>query len=337
MNDISVKNLSEKYEFYRKQVGLRGTLKSLVYRKKDYADAVKDVSIDIKEGEIIGFLGPNGAGKTTLLKMLSGILYPTSGTISVLGHSPQKREKQFKKQFGIVMGQKDQLARMLPPMDNFFLFKEFYEIPDDEFNVNIKELIDLLNIRHVLDIPVRKLSLGERMKCELVTSLIHNPKVLFLDEPTIGLDVLAQKNIRDFIKKYNKQRKTTIILTSHYMEDIKELCERVVIINFGKIIYDGKLKNLITHYAKDKIIKVTTFEKVLKSSFEKFGIVDEYNEVSASIRVPREEVKNIASQIIASDLPIDDILIDEMSVTEIIRAIFERKESSVGQESLKVI
>ncbi|MFA6459186.1 MAG: ATP-binding cassette domain-containing protein [Candidatus Paceibacterota bacterium] len=330
MNAISVKNLSKKYEFYRKEAGLRGTLKALVYRKKSYADAVQDVSMDINEGEVIGFLGPNGAGKTTFLKMLSGILYPSSGSISVLGFDPQKRQKQFKKQFGIVMGQKDQLAKMLPPMDNFMLFREFYEIPDKEFRSTLDELISLLNIGHVLDIPVRKLSLGERMKCELTASLLHSPKVLFLDEPTIGLDVFAQKNIRDFIRKYNQKRKTTIILTSHYMEDIKELCERVVIINFGKIIYDGKLKNLITHYAKDKVIKVTTLEKISASRLEQFGTVEESSEIGASIRVPRERVKEIASKIISSDLPIDDILIDEMSATEIIRAIFEKKEVGIG-------
>lgn len=325
MNIIQTEQLSKKYQFYRKEPGLKGTLKSLVYRKKHYAEAVKNISLEIKEGELVGFLGPNGAGKTTFLKMLSGILYPSSGVVTVLGYNPQKRNKNFKRQFGIVMGQKDQLVKTLPAMDNFLLFKEFYDISDKQFKENVDELVGLLNISHILDIQVRKLSLGERMKCELVASLLHNPKVLFLDEPAIGLDVLAQKNIRDFIKKYNEKRKTTIILTSHYMEDIKELCDRVIIINHGTVIYDGKLNKLISQYAKDKIIKITTLKEVKREDFQVFGTVEEYNGISVSVRVPREHVKVVAAKIISSSLPIDDILIDEMSITEIIRAIFDEK------------
>ncbi|MES2470819.1 MAG: ATP-binding cassette domain-containing protein [Patescibacteria group bacterium] len=326
MNVITVKNLSKKYEFFRKQAGLRGTLKTLFYRKKLYAEAVKDITFDIKEGEIVGFLGPNGAGKTTTLKMLSGLLFPTSGSVDVLGYVPQERKNEFKNKFGIVMGQKDQLIRNLPAMDSFLLFKEFCNISDDAFDKKLKELSDLLGLHDFLDIPVRKLSLGQRMKCELAAALLHEPKVLFLDEPTIGLDVVAQKNIRDFIRKYNTTKKTTILLTSHYMDDIRELCERVIIINFGTIIYDGKLSELIAKYAKDKVIKVTTTESVAKSEFEKFGHVEEYQDVRASIRVPREQVKAIAAQIITSNLPIDDILIDEMPIDDIIRVIFEEKK-----------
>lgn len=325
MKIISVNNLVKNFEFYRKQSGLLGTLKSLFYRKKQYTNAVQNISFDIEEGEIVGFLGPNGAGKTTTLKMLSGILYPTSGDVKVMGFIPQERKNEFKRQFGIVMGQKDQLVRTLPAMDSFLLFKEFYGISDANFKQIIDELVGLLNIRDILDVPVRKLSLGERMKCELVAALLHNPKVLFLDEPTIGLDVVAQKNIRDFIKKYNQQKKTTIILTSHYMDDIKELCERVIIINFGKIIYDGKLSTLISKYATDKVIIVSTHQEVPKESFAIFGAVEEYEGVRVRIRVPRNQVKEIASKIFTSDLPIDDILIDEMPIDDIIRGIFEAK------------
>lgn len=325
MNIINVKNLVKRYEFYRKQAGLLGTLKSFFHRKKMFTNAVDNVSFTIAEGEIVGFLGPNGAGKTTTLKMLSGILYPTSGTMEVLGFNPEKRQKEFKKQFGIVMGQKDQLVKALTPMDNFLLFKEFCEVSDTDFNHVFEELVGLLGIRDFLDVPVKKLSLGQRMKCELVAALLHNPKVLFLDEPTIGLDVVAQKNIRDFIKKYNRLKKTTIMLTSHYMDDIKELCERVIIINFGKIIYDGKLSNLISTYAKDKVIRITSLEPIEKSVLEQFGVVEDFQEIKASIRVPREEVKRIASNIISSSLPIDDILIDEMPIDDIIRVIFEAK------------
>lgn len=326
MNIISVKKLVKQYEFFRKQAGLLGTLKSFFHRKKQYADAVQGISFDIEEGEIVGFLGPNGAGKTTTLKMLSGILYPTSGEVRVLGFIPQERKSEFKRHFGIVMGQKDQLVRLLPAMDNFLLFKEFYGVSDDDFNDIVKELVELLGIQDILDIPVRKLSLGQRMKCELVAALLHNPNVLFLDEPTIGLDVVAQKNIRDFIKKYNQRKKTTIILTSHYMDDIKELCERVIIINFGKIIYDGKLSTLISTYAKEKVITVSTTEHVSREAFEKFGAVEEYQGVRVSIRVLRAQVKSIAAALIASPLPIDDIVIDEMPIDDIIRIIFEEKQ-----------
>lgn len=327
MTIIKVEKLTKEFEFYRKQAGIWGTLKSFVYRKKKYVKAVEDISFKIDEGEIVGFLGPNGAGKTTTLKMLSGILYPTSGKAEVLGFNPSSREKEYKKQFAIVMGQKDQLARLLTPMDNFLLFKEFCEVSDEDFKNIFDELVHLLGIRDILDVQVKKLSLGQRMKCELIAALLHNPKVLFLDEPTIGLDVIAQKNIRDFIKKYNRLKKTTIILTSHYMEDIKELCERVIIINYGKIIYDGKLVNLINTYATDKIIRVTAHNQIEKRELEQFGIVEEYQGISASIRVSRSDVKTIASKIIGSDLPIDDILIDEMPIDEIIRVIFEEKSN----------
>lgn len=325
MTVIHVQDLVKNYEFYRKEKGLLGTLKSLVYKKKEYAPAVQGVSFDIEKGEIVGFLGPNGAGKTTTLKMLSGILYPTSGSIDVLGFLPQKREAAFKKQFGIVMGQKNQLVQVLPAMDSFMLFKEFSEVPDSEFNETLEELVELLDIRSILDVPVRKLSLGQRMKCELVAALLHSPDVLFLDEPTIGLDVVAQKNIREFIKKYNAKRKTTILLTSHYMDDILELCKRVIIINFGRIIYDGELSTLINTYAKEKIIRVTTTGVVAKEVLQEFGEVEEYQDVKASIRVPRGQVKVVAAKLFSSDLPIDDVSIDEMPIDDIIRAIFENK------------
>ncbi len=323
---IEVKNLAKDYTFYRKQPGLLGTLASMFYRKKLTAKAVQDISFTINEGEIVGFLGPNGAGKTTTLKMLSGILYPTGGSATVLGYDPQKRQKQFKKQFGIIMGQKNQLVWELPPMDNFVLFKEFYEISDAEFKETIDELVELLGMQDFMDVQIRKLSLGQRMKAELIASLLHKPKVLFLDEPTIGLDVVAQKNIREFVKKYNQREKTTIILTSHYMDDIRELCERVIIINFGKILYDGQLKTLIAEYAKDKIIKVTFTEKVEKEDLEQFGVIEDYQEVKADIKVARENVKTVAAKIMSSPLPIDDILIDEMPIDDIIIKIFQEKK-----------
>jgi ABC-2 type transport system ATP-binding protein len=327
MNIVHVKNLKKEFEFYRKEAGLVGTLKAFFYRKKLISRAVDGISFSVREGEIVGFLGPNGAGKTTTLKMLSGILYPTSGEVEVLGFNPSDRQTEFKKQFGIVMGQKNQLARLMTPMDNFLLFKEFCDVSDEDFDQVFNELVDLLRVRDILDVQVKKLSLGQQMKCELIAALLHNPKVIFLDEPTIGLDVVAQKSVRDFIKKYNRLKNTTIMLTSHYMDDIKELCERVIIINFGKIMYDGKLADLISKYAKDKIIKITAHKPISKEALEQFGTVEDYQDVSASVRVPRERVKQIAARMISADLPIDDILIDEMPIDDIIRVIFEGKES----------
>ena len=323
MTDIEVKNLSRTYEYYRKQQGLLGSFKSLFHREKLYAEAVKNISFSIESGELIGFLGPNGAGKTTTLKMLSGILHPTNGEVKVLGHIPSQREKIYQKQFALVMGQKNQLIQDLPAIETFVVNKEIYEIPDKEFQENLEELVNLFDIKNILDIQVRKLSLGQRMKCELVAALLHKPKVLFLDEPTIGLDVVAQKNIRDFIKKYNREKKTTIILTSHYMEDIKELCQRVIIINLGKIIYDGKLDDLIKKYAPHKLLKVVfNGNGVRREEVEKFGEIDEFNPYVCTFKINRSEAKNTAVALLSSNLPVDDIIIDEVDIDDVVRKIF---------------
>lgn len=227
-----------------------GSVRSLVKREHFDVPAVKDVSFDIEEGELIGFIGPNGAGKTTTLKMLSGLIYPSGGEISVLGYKPFDRKKEFLKQISLVMGQKNQLWWDLPPMDTFLLNKEIYEISDADFNERVEELSELLDVKDILQVQVRKLSLGQRMKCELMAALMHQPKILFLDEPTIGLDVVVQQRLRHFITAYNKKHKATIILTSHYMQDVKQLCDRVIVINFGGLIYDGRLSDLTTKYAK---------------------------------------------------------------------------------------
>lgn len=324
MADIEAKNLSKTYEYYRKQQGLAGSLKSLFYREKLYAEAVKDVSFSIESGELVGFLGPNGAGKTTTLKMLSGILHPTGGEVKVLGHIPSKREKSYQKQFGLVMGQKNQLIQDLPAIETFVVNKEIYDIPDGEFRKNLDELTELFEIKDILDVQVRKLSLGQRMKCELVAALIHSPKVLFLDEPTIGLDVVAQKNIRDFVKKYNQEKKTTIILTSHYMEDIRELCQRVIIINLGKIIYDGRLDELIKEYAPHKLLKVTfNGGGIKREQVEKFGEVEEWCPYGCTIKTGRSDTKDMAIALLSSNLPVDDIIIDEVDIDDVVRQIFK--------------
>lgn len=321
---IEVKHLSKSYEFYRKEAGLSASVRAFFWREKQFAEAVKDVSFSIDEGELVGFLGPNGAGKTTTLKMLSGILNPTSGEARVMGYTPWNRALDYRRQFAIVMGQKNQLLNQLPAIDSFVLFKSIYGMSEKDFKRNLDELTELLGARDFLDIQVRKLSLGQRMKCELIAALLHKPKVLFLDEPTIGLDVVAQKNVRDFLKHYNSEQKTTILLTSHYMEDIRELCKRVIIINLGKIIYDGAFDDLIKKYAPYKMLRVTfEHDGVQKGDFAKFGDVQEFTTYSAAIRVPRAEAKRAAAALLSSSIPVDDILIDEVDADDVVRTIFK--------------
>ncbi len=323
---IDVKHLTRIYEYERKLPGLTGSLRGLFRRERLVAEAVKDCSFSIEAGELVGFLGPNGAGKTTTLKVLSGILHPTSGEVRVLGYAPFRRQAEFQKQFALVMGQKNQLYWDLPARESFLLNKEIYEIAGREFERSLAEFAELLDIRDILDVPVRKLSLGQRMKCELVAALIHRPKVLFLDEPTIGLDVVAQQNIRDFIRRYNEEAGTTIILTSHYMEDISRLCKRVIIIDQGRIIYDGLLDELVRRYARDKLLTVSfPAGTVRPEDVAPFGEVVSAENGKAVLKVPRDGVKSAASRILSSDLPVDDILISEMEVDDVIRIIFGRK------------
>jgi len=245
---IDVSHLSKTFRVAQKEPGLAGAIKGPFTRQYRDVHAVRDISFSIKEGELVGFLGPNGAGKTTTLKMLSGLLHPTSGDATVLGHVPWKRERDFQKQFTMVMGQRTQLWWDLPAWDSFLLNKEIYEIPKAQFEETVEELSRLLEIQDLLDVPVKKLSLGQRMKAELACSLLHRPRVLLLDEPTIGLDVVMQQIVRQFIIEYNRRYRATILLTSHNMEDIAELCPRVILINHGQILFDGSLDSFRSHY-----------------------------------------------------------------------------------------
>lgn len=302
----------------------QGRPTSLFRRERVRIPAVKQVSFDIYEGELVGFLGPNGAGKTTTLKMLSGILYPTSGEASVLGYIPWKRQKAFQQQFSLVMGQKNQLWWDLPAKQTFLLNKVIYDVSDVDFRTRVDELSQLLNVSHLLDTPVRQLSLGERMKCEIISALIHQPSVLFLDEPTIGLDVVSQQTIRQFIREYNRTRKTTIILTSHYMDDVEALCSRVIIISDGQIIFDGSLKELISKYSDTKRITVSFRSPVQKKDLPPIGTIAAFEPIRAVIDVPTERHRELAAQLL-TNLSVDDILIDEVSIDEIIRQIFGKK------------
>jgi ABC-2 type transport system ATP-binding protein len=250
---ISVSHLSKTFRVEQKEPGLRGAFKGLFTRQYREVHAVQDISFQIKEGELVGFLGPNGAGKTTTLKMLAGLLHPTSGEATVLGHVPWKRERAYQRQLTMIMGQRTQLWWDLPARDSFLLNKEIFEIPDAQYHATVDELAKLLGIEDLLGVPVKKLSLGQRMKAEFVCSLLHHPRVLLLDEPTIGLDVVMQEKVRNFILDYNKRYRATILLTSHNMEDIAALCSRVILINHGKLLFDGELTKLQSHFGEDRL------------------------------------------------------------------------------------
>jgi ABC-2 type transport system ATP-binding protein len=327
---ITVSHLSKYYQVHQKEPGLMGSVKSLFSRKYYDVKAVNDVSFEIEEGELVGFIGPNGAGKTTTLKTLSGLLYPTKGEVSVLGYTPWKRQSEFQKQFALVMGQKNQLWWDLPAIESFILNKEIYEVPKEQYEATLNELSELLEVKDLLKVQVRKLSLGERMKMELIAALIHSPKVLFLDEPTIGLDVVAQKKMRDFIKVYNQKYKSTIILTSHYMDDVKELCKRIIIIDKGKKLFDGLLEDIVRKYADHKNLSVVLEKELTRKQIEHLetlGGVKEFSYPKLVLQVPRENSNKVAAKLLQS-YPVADLNIEESPIEDIIREVFTGKDVS---------
>ena len=255
---IEVRGLTKAFRTYKKQPGFRGAVRGLFHRKYVQTVAVKDVNFRVEPGELVGFLGPNGAGKTTTLKMLAGLLYPTSGTARVLGYVPWERQDGYRRQFALLLGQKNQLWWDLPARESLELNAKIYGIARESFDRTVGEMTELLAVKDKLDVNVRELSLGERMKMELIASLLHQPKMLFLDEPTIGLDVISQKTVREFLREYNAKQKTTILLTSHYMADIQELCRRVIIIDHGAIFFDGSLSEIIDRFADFKLVTIQT-------------------------------------------------------------------------------
>jgi ABC-2 type transport system ATP-binding protein len=279
---------------------------------------------------MVGFLGPNGAGKTTTLKMLSGILHPTGGKASVLGFTPWERKKAFKMQFAIVMGQKNQLWWDLPANESLYLNKCIYEVDDRTYQATLNELTELLDVKELLSVQVRRLSLGERMKMELIAALIHKPKLIFLDEPTIGLDILSQKKIREFFKYYNREKKATIILTSHYIADIEDLCKRSIIINQGRIVYDGDLQGVNEVFAQSKVIKLQLSVPVSRKVLASFGQVREQSdELTVTLEVPRPELKE-RSKAILDGLPVVDFNIEDIPVEEGIALLFQKQGVSDG-------
>ncbi len=326
---IEVKHISKQFNYYSKSQGLKATLKNLFYREKLIKNAVNDISFSIDEGEFIGLLGPNGAGKTTMLKILSGILHPTSGEVSVNGFIPWERKNEFKKNFSLVSGQKNQLWWDLPANESLYLTKCIFEIDDETYYKRLDELTELLDVKKLLDIQVRRLSLGERMKLELIAALLHNPKVVFLDEPTIGLDMISQKKIRAFLKEYNNNQKTTIILTSHNLSDIEELCNRAIVINDGSVVFDGALNDISNTVNHVKRIKLNFSETVEQEIISKYGIIKKYSEIEALIEVDKANINEICIQLL-KDLPILDFAISDVPIEESVAILYSRKEINNG-------
>ncbi len=323
MSAIEVHNLHKEFSYYRKNSGLLGSVKNMFRRETLIREAVKDVSFQVQKGEMKGLLGPNGAGKTTTLKMLAGILYPTSGTAQVAGYIPWERKNAFKRHFSIVMGQKNQLWWDLPAMDSFYLNKCIYDVDDCTYQSVIGELTELLDVKEQVNIQVRRLSLGERMKMELIAALIHRPEILFLDEPTIGLDLISQKKIRDFLKYYNEQTKTTIILTSHYMQDIEELCRDVVIINSGLVVYDGSLKHVNDIMGNKKRLSFQLAKQVPKEQLERYGHVCRAEDYEVTFEVERSQVNTCAS-LVLKELPVVDFNAADVPIEEGIAMFYEK-------------
>ncbi|AQY64309.1 ATP-binding cassette domain-containing protein [Pseudomonas veronii] len=331
MDCISVKNLSKTYLIKERSEGPLGWLTSLVSPKSSEKTAVDDISFTVKQGEVVGFLGPNGAGKTTTLKILSGLLYPTAGQISVLGYQPQLRSKEFLKSISLIMGQRQQLIWDLPAMETFRLNQKIFEISDEQFKQTYGYLDELLKVSKLAKAPVRTLSLGEKMKCELVASLLHDPKVLFLDEPTIGLDVGVQKIVRSFIRDYGRERNVSVLLTSHYMQDIEALCERVVVVSDGKISFDDTLESLRKRMSDHRIITVELSESVMASALGRYGLVRSADGFVHELLVPAAEVVGVCSQVLAEQ-PVIDISIGDPPIEEALLKLFMASQADAGQK-----
>ncbi len=322
---IEVQALTKAFRTYKKEPGFRGAVRGLFNRKYEQTLAVDNVSFSVEQGELVGFLGPNGAGKTTTLKMLAGLIHPTTGTARVLDFVPWERQDGYRRQFALLLGQKNQLWWDLPARESLELNGKIYGIPDADFKRTVDELTDLLAVRDKLGIMVRELSLGERMKMELIAALLHEPKVLYLDEPTIGLDVVSQKTVRDFLRHHNTKRKTTILLTSHYMTDIQELCQRVIIIDKGKISFDGRLGEIVDRFADFKILTIAwqtgaTFAPV---EFGRFGEIVENSPHRVQLKVKRDQVIAVCKELL-DKIPVNDIDIQEVPIEDVIRQIFAR-------------
>lgn len=319
---IHVKELTKIYKVPEREAGLKAAVVSLFKRKIKEVRAVDGISFEIEPGEVVGFLGPNGAGKTTTLKMLAGLLYPTSGELSVLGHLPEKREPTFLRQITLVMGQRSQLNWDIPAMDSYDLYRAIYGIPVEQYKAARDEMIEVMDIGKLVNKPVRNLSLGERMKAETVGALLHQPKVLFLDEPTIGLDVTMQRRVRDFIQEYNQRHNATVLLTSHYMADVQALCKRVIVIHHGKILYDGDLARLVERFSAMKTLVVTTSDVNGKTpDMNKYGSVIESQHNRTTLSVSKADAPQVTARLLA-DLPVTDLTVEDPPIEDVITSVF---------------
>jgi ABC-2 type transport system ATP-binding protein len=322
---IDLHGLTKTFRTYRKERGIRGAFKGLFHRRHAETRAVDDISFQISEGDFVGFLGPNGAGKTTTLKMLSGLLHPTSGSATVLGFVPWERKDAMKRQISLLMGQKNALWWDLPARESLELNRVIYGIPAKDFEHIVSELTEMLDVREQLDVMVRELSLGQRMKMELIAALLHRPRVLFLDEPTIGLDVVSQKTVREFLKQHNATSHTTILLTSHYMQDIEELCERVILIDHGAVMFDGPLDGIVEQFSSNKIVEAK-FSTPTTADFGFLGSVLERTSHSVKIEVARTGVADVC-RVLLDRAPVADLTVAEKPIEDVMRNLFGKKAS----------
>lgn len=322
MTAIQVSNLSKSFFVPVRDAGLKAALQSLVNRKTREVKAVQNVSFAIEPGEIVGFLGPNGAGKTTTLKMLSGLLYPTHGAVSVLGYTPSQRDKSYLRQMTLIMGNRNQLLWDIPALDSFELNRAIYRLPDEEFRRTRDEFIELLDMKEIVTKPVRNLSLGERMKVEIAAALLHKPKALFLDEPTIGLDVTMQRRIRAFVREYNQRYNATVLLTSHYMADVEALCKRVIVIHHGRILFDGVLSELVDRFKAQKRLVVTVERGTVDLS--RFGEVVSQADGRITLQVAKKEAPAITARLL-NEFPVADLLVEDPSIEDVIEDVFAQK------------
>ncbi|MBS0265840.1 MAG: ATP-binding cassette domain-containing protein [Planctomycetes bacterium] len=329
---VDVQDLQKTYRVYRKREGLWASLKGLFRRDYHQVHAVAGVSFQIEQGEMVAFLGPNGAGKTTTLKLLSGLIYPSGGRATVLGYVPWKREIPYRRRFALVMGQKNQLWWDLPAQESFRLHQEIYRIDPADFDRRLDELTSLLEVQKLVGQPVRELSLGERMRMELIAALLHRPDLLLLDEPTIGLDVVSQRKVQDFLKFYQSEQQLTVLLTSHYMKDVQALCRRAIIINEGEIKHDGSLDEIVDRFSTYKVIELLFASNSRPEGLERFGEVFEDNFPRAKIKVPRNQVPEILSALLAN-YSLEDVGVHDRPLEEAIAEIFTTTKST-GAEAV---
>lgn len=322
---VRVSGLTKTYSVAEKQPGLMGSVHSFFRRQTKDVNAVQDISFSLKPGEMVGFLGPNGAGKTTTLKMLSGLLHPSKGTVEVAGFEPKRRQTDFLKSVTLVMGQKQQLIWDLPAHDTFLVNQAIYDIPDEQYRATLREFSEVLELDGLLNKQVRKLSLGERMKCELAAALLHRPRVLFLDEPTIGLDVNMQVSVREFVQEYNRRYGATVMLTSHYMADVTALAKRILVIDAGKLVFDGDLEGLVERGSADKTVKLQLGRAASAEQLGQYGQVLRLDGLNAELSIPRSQVSAQAGRLL-SELEVADLTVEDPPIEEIIGRLFGQKE-----------